>query len=131
MTLSPQAAEQVRLRCKDLKPDAVVIIGVAEGDFFRFKNGGKKRYRYTMKFDDNPRNLDQYFSMESQGLTILVDYSSAEFLRGAEMIWIEAGGKGGFKFQNPNEVQDDEAEQPARTPEPEAVPNSPAGPTPK
>lgn len=73
--------------------------------------------------------------MESQGLTILVPKSCAHLLRGTEMIWIESGGKGGFKFQNPNEIHDDEEEagkqQIIPIPEPKTSPDkSPAGPTP-
>lgn len=92
-----------------LKPSAIVRISVVEGNFLRFKTGGDNRYRYTLRLDDSPKNVDDDFVMESQGLTVHVARANAEFLRGAEVIWIESGGKGGFKFVNPNEVSDDEA----------------------
>jgi Fe-S cluster assembly iron-binding protein IscA len=111
LTLTPRAAERLRMKRDEgkLKSDAVVLISVKEGNFFRLKNGGSKRYRYTLAIDDAPKLLEDSFVMESQGLTIYVPQSSGEFLRGTELHWIEAGGKGGLKFQNPNELQDDES----------------------
>lgn len=112
LTLSPRAAERLKsmIEKSKLKPTAIVQIGVAEGTFFRLKQGGDKRYRYTLLFDDAPKNLGQFVEMESQGLTVLIDKKSAEFLRGTEVLMIETvKGKGGLKFQNPNEMTDDEA----------------------
>lgn len=111
LQLSPQAAEQLRLMRErgKLKPSAIVRITVAEGNFHRFKNGGDKRYRYTLLLDDAPKNVDGDLVMESQGFTVHVAKSNSEFLRGTEVIWIESGGKGGFKFLNPNELADDDA----------------------
>ena len=111
MILTPRAAERLRLLRDNgkLKPNAVVRFSVQEGNFFRLKNGGDKRYRYHMVIDDDPQDIDNYLVMESQGLTIHVEKSSRDFLRGTELAWIETGGKGGFKFQNPNELADDEA----------------------
>ena len=88
---------------------AIVRITVAEGNFHRFKNGGNKRYRYTLLLDDAPKNVDDDYVMESQGFTVHVAKPNSEFLRGTEVIWIESGGKGGFKFLNPNELADDDA----------------------
>jgi len=134
LTLSPRAAEQVRLLCTrgKLKPDAVVVISVEEGNYFRFKNGGDKRYRYTLAFDDDPKNVDDYVVMESQGLTIHVAKSAADFLRGTEVMLVEVGGgKGGFKFQNPNEMMDDESAQAPLIPVADPTNSkAPGGPTP-
>lgn len=111
LVLTARAADRLRMMRDDrnLKPEAVVLISVKEGNFFRLKNGGSKRYRYTLAIDDAPKDLENSFVMESQGLTIHVPRSSGDFLRGTELHWIESGGKGGFKFQNPNELQDDES----------------------
>ena len=111
MTLTPRAAERLRLLRDNgrLKPNAVVRCSVLEGNFFRLRNGGDKRYRYHMVIDDDPKEIDKYLVMESQGLTIHVEKSSAEFLRGTELLWVDTGGKGGFKFQNPNEMGADDA----------------------
>jgi len=110
LQLSPKVADQLRsMRDRgNLKPSAIIRIAVADGNFFRFKNGGDKRYRYTLRLDDAPKNVDDDFVMESQGLTVHVAKPSAEFLRGTEVVWIESGGRGGFKFVNPNELPDDE-----------------------
>lgn len=112
LKLSPGAADRLRaLRDKNkLKAGAIVRIGVLEGKYFRMKNGGEKRFQYTLSLDDDPKNQADYFAMESQGLTVQVPKSSADFLRGTEVIWIESGGKGGFKFQNPNQLSEDEAQ---------------------
>lgn len=109
--LSAGAAEQLRsMRDRgNLKPSAIVRITVVEGNFHRFKNGGDKRYRYTLLLDDAPKNFEDDYVMESQGFTVHVAKPNSEFLRGAEVIWIESGGKGGFKFLNPNELADDDA----------------------
>ncbi|MEK6260379.1 MAG: iron-sulfur cluster assembly accessory protein [Planctomycetota bacterium] len=130
-TLTPKAAERLRsLRDNGkLKKNAVARFRVVEGNFFRFKGGGDKRYRYSMLLDDDVKNWENFYVMESQGFTVIVDKDSAEFLRGTELWWLEAGGKSGFKFQNPNELGDDEAAPKGElTPEP-ATP-TPVRPTP-
>lgn len=111
LVLTPRAAERLRMLRDDrkLKPDAFVLIWLDEGNFFRFKNGGDKRYQYRLRINDDPKVLEDSFVMETEGLTIYVPQSSGELLRGTELHWIESGGKGGFKFQNPNELQDDES----------------------
>ena len=113
LTLSPKAAEKLRLMRVNgkLKADAVVRISVLEGNYFRLKGGGDKRYRYHLVLDDDPQGIEHDVSMESEGLTILIPKSNAEFLRGTELVWMEAGNKGGFKFHNPNQLQDDEVPQ--------------------
>ncbi|MBC8117356.1 MAG: iron-sulfur cluster assembly accessory protein [Candidatus Saccharimonas sp.] len=112
-TLTPKAAERLRLLRDNgkLKKNAVARFRVVEGNFFRFKGGGDKRYRYSMLLDDDVKNWENFYVMESQGFTVIVDKDSAEFLRGTELWWLEAGGKGGFKFQNPNELGDDDSSQ--------------------
>lgn len=111
LQLSPQAAEQLRSMRErgKLKPSAIVRITVIEGNFHRFKNGGDKRYRYTLLLDDAPKDVEGDYVMESQGFTVHVAKENSQFLRGTEVIWIESGGKGGFKFLNPNELADDDA----------------------
>ena len=137
LTLTPQAAERLRMLRDNgkLKKNAVARFRVVEGNFFRFKGGGEKKYRYSMLLDDDVKDWENFYAMESQGFTVIVDKDSAEFLRGTELWWIEAGGKGGFKFQNPNELGDDEATRtgepiPAPTLEPTPASSTPASPTP-
>lgn len=110
MTLTAEAANQLKKMRDDgnLKANAVIRISVAEGNYFKLKNGGDKRYRYTLVVDDEPRNLEEYFTMQSQGLTVQVDKPSGDFLQGTELQWVEHAGKWRFKFQNPNELKDDD-----------------------
>lgn len=111
LTLAPRAAEELRkMRVRGkLKADAIVRIDVVEGKYFRLKNGGDKRYRYTMLLDDDPKDAEKYMSMQSEGLTIQIPKSSVPLLKGTQVIWIESGTRGGFKFMNPNQLTDDEA----------------------
>jgi len=93
-----------------LKPNAVVRIDLIEGNFFRLKNGGEKRYRYTMLIDDDPKDRDQYVAYESEGLTVEIPKASVPLLAGTKLIWIQSGNKGGFQFMNPNQMTDDETQ---------------------
>lgn len=122
LTLSSGAADRLRMiRDKGkLKSNAIVRIAVVEGNFFRMKNGGDKRYKYTLLLDDDPKDLDKYFTMQTQGLEIHVPKDCAELLRGTEIIWIESGGKGGLKFLNPHQMTDDESNQVVPVADPEA-----------
>ncbi len=131
MTLTAKAAERLRMLRDNgkLKKNAVARFRVVEGNFFRFKGGGDKRYRYSMLLDDDVKDWENFYVMESEGFTVIVDKDSAEFLRGTELWWIEAGGKGGFKFQNPNELGDDAA-APKGELTPEPITPTPIGPTP-
>ena len=90
----------------------MVRIRLVEGNIFRFKDGGEKRYRYSMLLDDELTDLSKFYVMESQGLTVVVDQDSGNFLRGTELMWIKSGGRAGFIFRNPNELADDDAARP-------------------
>ena len=127
LTLTPGAAEHLRMERdkKHLKKNAVVRFRVLEGNFFRLKGGGEKRYRYSMLLDDDVKDWDNFYVMESQGFTVIVDKDSVEFLRGTELFWIQAGEKGGLKLQNPNELGDDSATQ-----ELEPIPDRKSSPSP-
>ena len=67
------------------------------------------RDRYQQR-GDLSRVTPGVFQTSADGRRVFfIDKDSAAFLRGTELWWIEAGGKGGFKFQNPNELGDDDA----------------------
>jgi len=73
-----------------------------EGEYLRIgvKGGGCSGYEYVIKFDQNRRESD--FEQELQGLRILVDPKSAEFLAGATLAYSSELLSGGFVFENPN-----------------------------
>jgi iron-sulfur cluster assembly accessory protein len=63
------------------------------------EGGGCSGFQYGMTFDE--RRLDD-LACESHGVTVLVDPSSAEYLRGAVIDFSKALMDGGFKISNPN-----------------------------
>lgn len=74
----------------------------SEGDHLRVgvKGGGCSGFEYVIKFDLIRRETD--FEQEFDGLRVLVDPKSAEFLRGATLAYSNDLLSGGFKIENPN-----------------------------
>jgi len=73
-----------------------------EGDFLRVgvKGGGCSGFEYVIKFDSNRRETD--FEQDYDGLRVLVDPKSAEFLVGTTLAYSSDLLSGGFVFENPN-----------------------------
>ena len=92
MTLTERAADHVR---KFL--DAQVN---AEGLRVSVKTTGCSGYSYVVDTAENINDDDQIF--ESQGVKIVVDKSSIDYLKGTEMDYVKEGLKEGFQFKNPN-----------------------------
>ena len=92
LTLTPRAAAEV----KDVltKPENA-------GKNFRVyvEQGGCSGMQYGMVFDE-PRAGD--FISGQEGLTVLVDAISAQYLRGTMVDFSDALTAGGFKIMNPN-----------------------------
>lgn len=73
-----------------------------EGQFIRLgvKGGGCSGFEYLVKLDDRPLPID--IAIELDGIRIVCDAKSAEFLRGSSLV---ASGNlvgGGLAFENPN-----------------------------
>jgi len=66
------------------------------------EQGGCSGMQYGLVFDEK-RNGD--LPSEQEGLTVLVDPVSAQYLRGAEVAFSDALTGGGFKISNPNAKQ--------------------------
>ena len=64
--------------------------------------GGCRGFSYGMAFDQQLREDDTL--IEQDGLRIVVDPFSAEFLKGAEVGYVESLMGGGFTIKNPNAV---------------------------
>ena len=64
--------------------------------------GGCSGMQYGMVFDE-PRADD--LSAEFEGVSVIVDPFSANYLRGAVVDYVDALNGGGFKIQNPNARQ--------------------------
>ena len=92
MRLTERAAEHVR-KFLDAQED-VEALRVS------IKTTGCSGYSYVVDTADNVNDGDEIF--ESQGVKIVVDQSSIEFLKGTEMDYVKDGLKEGFQFNNPN-----------------------------
>lgn len=92
LTLSPRAADEV----KDMltKPENT-------GKNFRVyvEQGGCSGMQYGMVFDEQ-RAGD--FASVQEGVTVLVDAISSQYLRGTVVDFSDALTGGGFKITNPN-----------------------------
>ena len=92
LTLTPRAAAEV----KDIltKPENA-------GKNFRVyvEQGGCSGMQYGMVFDEQ---RDGDFASEQEGVTVLVDAISAQYLRGTVVDFSDALTAGGFKITNPN-----------------------------
>jgi iron-sulfur cluster assembly protein len=93
ITVTPQALEQVkRLVAKDGRPDVFLRVGV--------KGGGCSGFEYVLKLDIKRTPFDIEF--ESDGVRILSDSKSAQFLQGSSLEYTGNLIGGGFKIENPN-----------------------------
>ncbi len=64
------------------------------------KTSGCSGLAYALEFADQADEGDLLF--QSQGVTILIDPKSHEFLAGTELDFVREGLNEGFKFNNPN-----------------------------
>src|SRR4030065_1308054 len=62
--------------------------------------GGCSGYQYGMALDDNIRESDHV--VESNGIKLLVDEVSINYLHGSTVDYVEDLMGGGFKIENPN-----------------------------
>jgi iron-sulfur cluster assembly accessory protein len=92
LTLTPRAAVEVKdILAKDENA----------GKHFRVfvEQGGCSGMQYGMVFDER-REGD--FACQQEGVTVLVDAISAQYLRGTVVDFSDALTGGGFKILNPN-----------------------------
>jgi len=62
--------------------------------------GGCSGFSYEMEFDDVKQPTD--FVLEEDGLKILVDPMSLQYLEGTKVDYVESFQFTGFRFENPN-----------------------------
>ena len=65
--------------------------------------GGCSGLSYGMTFSEGPELGDKTFEME--GLKVVVDPGSIQYLDGAEIDYIDSLMGGGFRIENPNAVR--------------------------
>jgi iron-sulfur cluster assembly accessory protein len=94
VSLTPAAAEKIRgLMAEDA--DVSVLRVAIEG-------GGCSGFQYGLGFDRGAQEDDHAF--ECEGVQVVVDPHSAQYLRGARVDYLETIQESGFKIDNPNAV---------------------------
>ena len=94
MTLTPYAVEMVRkVRARE---------GLSERHALRVAvvGGGCSGFSYQLDFDDQTQDGDEV--VEYEGVQVRVDPTSAQYLRGIQIDYVNSLSGGGFKFINPN-----------------------------
>jgi iron-sulfur cluster assembly accessory protein len=62
--------------------------------------GGCSGFSYSMSFENNSGMMDKTFSVD--GIKLFVDATSAMYLNGCQVDYVETLEGAGFKFENPN-----------------------------
>jgi len=62
--------------------------------------GGCSGFSYSMSFENAPGVMDKVYNFE--GLKVFVDATSAMYLNGCSVDYVETLEAAGFKFENPN-----------------------------
>jgi iron-sulfur cluster assembly protein len=92
ISLTAPAAEHVKKQLADSAPDPALRVGV--------RPTGCSGYMYVVEPAAQPGEHDQIF--ESQGVRIVVDTASLEYLNGTEIDFRREGLNEGLRFNNPN-----------------------------
>lgn len=97
VTLTPAAAQAVKelLTKRNLQDQGYALRVFISG-------GGCSGLQYGMALDNKPRELDS--RTECDGVVVIVDEMSIEYLRGATIDYIENPTGSGFKIDNPNQL---------------------------
>lgn len=95
VNLTPRAVEEVK---------SLLTLAENAGKHMRFyvEQGGCSGMQYGMIFDES-RDAD--LISDNEGVTVLVDPISADFLRGTVVDFSDELTAGGFKITNPNAKQ--------------------------
>lgn len=93
LTLTAKAVAKVKeiMAQQEPKP-AGLRVGVV--------GGGCSGFSYSMAFENAPGMMDKVFEVD--GLKVFVDATSAMYLQGATVDYVETLEGAGFKFENPN-----------------------------
>jgi iron-sulfur cluster assembly accessory protein len=93
VTITLPAAEKIKsLMAKEGKEGYALRFGVT--------TGGCAGLSYEMKFQKNAYDNDIQF--EQQGLKVIVNQESVDFIRGVEIHYVETLKESGFKYRNPS-----------------------------
>ena len=94
LTLTPQAAEQVRkvFEAEQAPATAGLRVGVMPG--------GCSGFKYALNVEDQPAEDDSV--IESEGVRLFVDSFSGQYLSGVTIDYMVTMQSSGFTFENPN-----------------------------
>jgi iron-sulfur cluster assembly accessory protein len=93
VSLTPKAVEMVReVRTKEGFTDQHALRVSVVG-------GGCSGFSYQLTFDDQQQEGDTV--SEYEGVRVLVDSTSAQYLAGTQIDFVSSLSGGGFKFSNP------------------------------
>ncbi len=92
VTLTPQAADKVRELTANERPDTVLRVSVLPG--------GCSGFEYGLDMDTEVRPDD--FAFQSEGVRIVIDPFSAQYLEGVSIGYHSSFQGSGFTFENPN-----------------------------
>ncbi|MDX1578720.1 MAG: iron-sulfur cluster insertion protein ErpA [Gemmatimonadota bacterium] len=92
VTLTPEAAQKVREFQADAEADSVLRVSVLPG--------GCSGFEYGLDVDDEVREDD--FTFECEGVRIVIDPFSAQYLAGVSIGYTSSFQGSGFTFENPN-----------------------------
>jgi len=93
VTLTPNAVAKVKEIMAQQNPvPSALRVGVV--------GGGCSGFSYSMQFDNAPGMMDKVFTFD--GLKVYVDATSAMYLNGCKVDYVETIEGAGFKFENPN-----------------------------
>ncbi len=96
INLSKAAAGEIgRLQLKRQNPEARLRLGV--------QRGGCAELSYTIDFDEEMNPRDRVY--ECDGISIVVDEESFNYISDLTLDYSEDLMGGGFRFQNPNAVE--------------------------
>jgi iron-sulfur cluster assembly accessory protein len=96
VALTPNAVKKIKEIMAQQDPvPAGLRVGVV--------GGGCSGFSYSMSFENNAGMMDKVFEID--GLKIYVDATSAMYLTGASVDYVETLEGAGFKFDNPNAVR--------------------------
>jgi iron-sulfur cluster assembly accessory protein len=93
VTLTPNAVAKVKEIMSQQNPvPAGLRVGVV--------GGGCSGFSYSMSFENSAGMMDKTFNID--GVKIFVDATSAMYLNGCTVDYVESLEGAGFKFENPN-----------------------------
>ena len=94
VTLTPYAIEMVKkVRAREGLSDQHALRVAVVG-------GGCSGFSYQLDFDDKAQDDDRV--MDFDGVQVRVDATSAQYLQGLQIDYVNSLHGGGFKFVNPN-----------------------------